>query len=44
LFPVGMLILSIVMGSAVFDVFREVRAMRREIRDSKARKCISDGQ
>ena len=44
LFPVGMLVLSIVMGSAVFDVFREVRAMKREIRDSKARKCINDGR
>ena len=44
LFPVGMLVLSIVMGSAVFDAFREIRAMKREIRDSRARKCIGDEQ
>jgi hypothetical protein len=44
LFPVGMLVLSIVMGSAVFDVFREVRAMKREIRDFKARRCTGGGQ
>jgi hypothetical protein len=31
-------------GNAVLDVFRDVRAMRREIGDFKARRGIDDGQ
>ncbi|MDR1020596.1 MAG: hypothetical protein LBL73_07555 [Synergistaceae bacterium] len=44
LVPVGALVLILVTGSAVYDAFREVRAIQQKIEDFKARHGVSDGQ